>query len=146
MIKPAIVEQSAPSKPLKLLPGELTPEVTHNWENTCATYFISTHGTSHKYVMALKDTWLETHWDTKLWKKVLGSQQGSRAFYGWALELQNQTTLLYGNTTHLTDAQLQNQLEANICDDLMTLVLRVKLASTLTLKNWIEEVHHLDEK
>ncbi|KAG1894463.1 uncharacterized protein F5891DRAFT_1195168 [Suillus fuscotomentosus] len=86
-------------------------------------------GTFLEYMTALKGAWLETHWDTKLQKKVLGSQQGGRAFYEWALELQNQNTLLYGNAAHLTDAQLRNQLEANICDDLTT-----------------AEVRHLDDK
>jgi len=103
-------------------------------------------GTFNEYMTALKDAWLDTHWDTKLRKKVLGSQQGVRPFYEWALELQNQNTLLYDNPAHLDDTQLRNQLEANLCDELTTPVLRAKLASTLTLKNWIEEVRHLDDK
>ncbi|KAG1719489.1 hypothetical protein EDB19DRAFT_1784193 [Suillus lakei] len=99
-----------------------------------------------EYMTALKDAWLDTHWDTKLRKKVLGSQQGTRPFYEWALELQNQNALLYDNPAHLDDTQLHNQLEANLCDELTTPVLRAKLALTLTLKNWIEEVRHLDDK
>lgn len=177
-MKPASVEQSAPSKPPKLLTGELTPEAARDWENACATYFMHKEiepqnqvkmvafrmldprlhtwylaqqvtldaGTFLEYMTALKDAWLETHWDTKLRKKVLGSRQGGRAFYEWALELQNQNALLYGNAAHLTDAQLRNQLEANICDDLTMAVLRANLDATLTLRNWIEEVRHLDDK
>ncbi|KAG1773665.1 hypothetical protein EV702DRAFT_1129842 [Suillus placidus] len=178
MPKTASVDQSAPSKPPKLLAGELTPEVARDWENACSTYFMHKvieeknqvkmiafgmldprlhtwylaqrvtldAGTFDEYMTALKDAWLETHWDTKLRKKVLGSQQGTRPFYGWALELQNQNALLYGNPAHLDDTQLRNQLEANLCDELTTPVLRAKLASTLTLKRWIEEVRHLDDK
>ncbi|KAG1856950.1 hypothetical protein C8R48DRAFT_607803, partial [Suillus tomentosus] len=161
MTKTATVEQSAPSKPPKLLAGELTPEVARDWDNVCSTYFM------HKEVVAADQvkmvafgmldprlhtwylsqySWLESHWDTKLRKKVLGSQQGSRPFYEWALELQNQNALLYGNTAHLSDVQLRNQMEANICDELTTPVLRARLADTLTLRNWIEEVKHLDDK
>jgi hypothetical protein len=77
---------------------------------------------------------------------VLGSHQGNCLFYKWALELQNQNALLYGKTAHLDDTQLQNQLEANICDELTIPVLRANLADGLTLKDWIEEVKHLDEK
>ncbi|KAG1813626.1 uncharacterized protein BJ212DRAFT_1482523 [Suillus subaureus] len=95
---------------------------------------------------ALKDMWLEMHWNTKLHRKVLGSQQGNCAFYEWALELQNQNTLLYGNTAHLSDIQLCNQLEANICDKLTVPVLRAKLTNNISLKKWIEEVKHLDDK
>ncbi|KAG1823747.1 uncharacterized protein BJ212DRAFT_1476620 [Suillus subaureus] len=94
----------------------------------------------------LKDAWLETHWDTKLCRRVLGLCQGNCAFYEWALELQNQNALLYGNATHLSNAQLRNQLEANICNKLTIPVLRAKLADDLTLKKWIEEVKHLDDK
>ncbi|KAG2063782.1 hypothetical protein BDR04DRAFT_1123035 [Suillus decipiens] len=86
------------------------------------------------------------HWDTKLRKKVLGSQQGSHAFYEWVLELQNQNALLFCNPAHLDNTQLCNQLEANLCDDRTMPVLRAKLASILTLKEWIEEVRHLDNK
>jgi hypothetical protein len=54
-------------------------------------------GTFAEYMTALKNAWLDTHCDTKLRRKVLGSQQGNRGFFEWALELQNQNTLLYGN-------------------------------------------------
>ncbi|KAG1857406.1 hypothetical protein F4604DRAFT_1589940, partial [Suillus subluteus] len=103
-------------------------------------------GTFAAYMTALKDAWLDTHWDTKLRWKVLGSYQGNRSFYEWALELQNQNALLYGNAAHLSDVQLRNQLEAHICEELTIPVLRAKLADDLTLKKWIEEVKHLDDK
>ncbi|KAG1795413.1 uncharacterized protein HD556DRAFT_1472931 [Suillus plorans] len=178
MTKSASVEQSAPNKPPKLLPGKLTPEVARDWDNACSTYFMHKGvdaadqvkmiafgmldprlhtwylaqratldgGTFANYMTALKAGWLDTHWDTKLRKKVLGSRQGTRPFYEWALELQNQNALLYGNAAHLSDIQLRNQLEANICDELTTSVLRAKLADNLTLRKWIEEVKHLDDK
>ncbi|KAG1762163.1 hypothetical protein EV702DRAFT_352586 [Suillus placidus] len=178
MTKSARVEQSAPSKPPKLLAGELTPEIARDWDNACTTYFMHKGidaedqvkmiafgmldprlhtwylaqratldaGTFTEYMTALKDAWLESHWDTKLRRKVLGSQQGNCAFYEWALELQNQNALLYGNAAHLSDTQLRNQLEANICEELTIPVLRAKLADDLTLKKWIEEVKHLDDK
>ncbi|KAG0697134.1 hypothetical protein DFH29DRAFT_789824, partial [Suillus ampliporus] len=178
MTKSARVEQSAPSKPPKLLAGELTPEIARDWDNACTTYFMHKGidagdqvkmiafgmldprlhtwylaqrvtldaGTFTEYMTALKDAWLESHWDTKLRRKVLGSQQGNRTFYEWALELQNQNALLYGNAAHLSNTQLRNQLEANICDELTIPMLRAKLADDLTLKKWIEEVKHLDDK
>jgi hypothetical protein len=161
MTKYAVVEQSALNKLPTLKVGELTPETVRDWENACLTYFMHKEieakdqvkmiafgmsdprlhtwylaqratldaGTFSEYLTALKSAWLETHWDTKLRKKVLGSQQGTRPFYEWALELQNQNALLYGNAAHLT-----------------TPVLRAKLADTLTLKQWIKEVKHLDDK
>ncbi|KAG1848587.1 hypothetical protein C8R48DRAFT_677239 [Suillus tomentosus] len=178
MTKSASVEQSAPNKPPKLLPGELTPEVARDWDNACTTYFMHKEvnapdqvkmiafgmldprlhmwylaqraildaGTFADYMTALKNGWLDTHWDTRLRKKVLGSRQGTRPFYEWALELQNQNTLLYGNAAHLSDIQLRNQLEANVCNELTTAVLRARLADNLTLREWIEEVKHLDDK
>ncbi|KAG1850163.1 hypothetical protein F4604DRAFT_82826 [Suillus subluteus] len=178
MAKTATVDQSSPSKPPKLLAGELTPEVVHDWQNTCLTYFMHKEiedknqvkmiafgmldprihtwylaqqatldaGTFNDYIMALKDAWLDTHWDTKLRKKVLGNQQGMCTFYEWALEIQNQNALLFGNPAHLSDAQLHSQLEANICDELTIPVLRAKFDLNMTLKKWIEEVRHLDDK
>jgi hypothetical protein len=115
------------------------------------TWYLTQHatldvGTFNEYMITLKDAWLDTHWDTKLHRKVLGSQQGNCRFYEWALDLQNQNTLLYGNPAHLSDDQLRNQLEVNICDELALPILRAKLAEDLTLKTWIEEVKHLDEK
>lgn len=95
---------------------------------------------------ALRNDWLEKHWATKLRKKVLGSQQGSRPFYEWALELQNQNALLYGNKAYLEDDKLRDQLEANTCDKLTVPVLRADLAEDLSLREWIEEVKHLDDK
>jgi hypothetical protein len=47
---------------------------------------------------------------------------------------------------HLSDDQLHNQLEAKICDKLTVPVLRVRLADILTLKEWIKEVKHLNNK
>ncbi|KAG1898327.1 uncharacterized protein F5891DRAFT_955705 [Suillus fuscotomentosus] len=123
--------------------GMLDPHLQTWYLTQCA---VLDAGTFAAYMTALKNTWLETHWDTKLCKKVLGSQQGSHPFYEWALQLQNQNALLYGNTAHLTGAQLHNQLEVNICDELTMLVLRARLADNLTLKEWIEEVKHLDDK
>ncbi|KAG1849853.1 hypothetical protein C8R48DRAFT_778448 [Suillus tomentosus] len=168
MTKSVRVEQAAPNKPPKLLAGELTPEVARNWDNACTTYFMHKTiaaadqvkmvafgmldarlhtwylaqramldaGTFEEYMTALKDAWLESHWDTKLRRKVLGSQQGSRSFYEWALELQNQMHYY----------TLRNQLEANMCEELTIPVLRANLADTSSLKTWIEEVKHLDDK
>ncbi|KAG1760009.1 hypothetical protein EDD22DRAFT_781723 [Suillus occidentalis] len=178
MTKTASVEQSAPSKPPKLLAGELTPQIARDWENACSTYFMHKEveeknkvkmvafgmldprlhtwylaarptldaGTFDQYMTALKKAWLDTYWAAKLRKKVLGSQQGTRAFYEWALDVQNQNALLYGTTDHLSDERLRNQLDANLCDELTTAVLRAKLEPTLSLKDWIDEVKHLDDK
>jgi len=129
---------------VKMIVSGMTDTRLHTWY--LAQRDVLDAGTFDAYMTALKNAWLETHWDTKLCKKVLGSQQGTRAFYEWALELQNQNALLYGNAAHLSDIQLRNQLEANICDELTILVLRARLADTLTLKEWIEEVKHLDDK
>jgi hypothetical protein len=129
---------------VKMITSGMTDARPHTWY--LAQRAVLDAGTFNAYMTALKDAWLETHWDTKLCKKVLGSQQGNRAFYEWALQLQNQNTLLYGNAAHLSDIQLRNQLEANICDKLTMPVLRARLANTLTLKEWIEEVKHLNDK
>lgn len=133
-----------PKNQVKMIAFGMLDARLHTWY--LAHRVVLDAGTFEEYIEALKDTWLETHWDTRLRKKVLGSQQGARAFYEWALEVQNQNALLYGNPAHLSDIQLRNQLEANICDDLTTAVLRAKLSATLTLRKWIEEVRHLDEK
>ncbi|KAG1815135.1 uncharacterized protein BJ212DRAFT_1481671 [Suillus subaureus] len=158
MTKSATVKQSTPNKPPKLSVGELTPEVIHDWDNACSTYFMHKGIDAGNQVKMIAFRMLDPHlhtWYLTWWialdagtfaKKVLGSQQGSRIFYKWALELQNQNALLYGNTAHLMDTQLCNQLEANICKDLTIPVLRVNLADDLTLKEWIEEVKHLDDK
>ncbi|KAG2142353.1 hypothetical protein DEU56DRAFT_733934, partial [Suillus clintonianus] len=178
MPKFATVDQSAPNKPPRLTPGELTPEVARDWDNACQTYFLHKDiqatnqvkmisfgmqdtrlhawylsqrdtlnaGSFEDYMKALKKNWLESNWEVKLRKKVLGSQQGTRSFFEWALDLQNQNSLLYGSTAHLSDIQLRNQLEANMADDLTPSVLRAKLADDLSMKSWIEEVKHLDDK
>ncbi|KAG2737936.1 hypothetical protein P692DRAFT_20760337, partial [Suillus brevipes Sb2] len=178
MTKTAVVEQSAPSKPPKLTAGEITPQVAHDWENACETYFLHKEvkaadqvkmvafgmldprlhtwyltqrtvlnaGTFAAYMKAFRSAWLESHWANKLRKKVLGSHQGTRPFYEWALDIQNQNALLYGNPAYLSEKQLRDQLEAHICDELTIPVFRAKLADDLSLKDWIEEVKHLDDK
>ncbi|KAG1781480.1 hypothetical protein EV702DRAFT_962403 [Suillus placidus] len=158
MAKLAVVEQSAPSKSPKLTAGELTSKAACDWDNACSTYFmhkdIEPKNQVKIIVFGMLDPRLQTWYLTQLsyprcWNipgKVLGSQQGTRGFYEWALDLQNQNTLLYGNPAHLSDIQLCNQLEVNICDKLTTPILRAKLAPDLTLKKWIEEVKHLDDK
>ncbi|KAG1771255.1 hypothetical protein EDD22DRAFT_769326, partial [Suillus occidentalis] len=174
----AIVEQTAPSKPPKLTAGEITPQVAHDWESACETYFLHKSvdeadqvkmvasgmldprlhtwyktqrtslnaGTFVEYMKAFRDAWLETHWASKLHKKVLGSCQGNRPFYEWALDVQNQNALLYGNPAYLSETQLRDQLEAHICDELSIPVFRAKLADNLSLKDWIEEIKLLDEE
>ncbi|KAG1735249.1 hypothetical protein EDD22DRAFT_731980, partial [Suillus occidentalis] len=103
-------------------------------------------GTFSQYMKALRDAWLKSHWATKLRKKVKGSQQGTHTFYEWALDLQSQNALLYRNPSHLSDVQLWDQLEANLCDEPTAPVIRAKLDDNLTLKEWIEEVKHLDDE
>ncbi|KAG1763847.1 hypothetical protein EDD22DRAFT_1050004 [Suillus occidentalis] len=103
-------------------------------------------GTFAEYMSALRIAWLESNWANKLRKKVLGSRQNNRSFYEWALDLQNQNALLYGNPSYLSDNQLKDLLDANICDELTVKVFRAKLADDLTLKDWIEEVKSLDEE
>ncbi|KAG1873150.1 hypothetical protein F4604DRAFT_1681204 [Suillus subluteus] len=129
---------------VKMIAFRMLDPCLHTWYLTQQA--VLDVGTFTAYMTALKDAWLNTHWDTKLRRKVLGSHQGNRTFYEWALELQNQNTLLYGNTAHLSDIQLCNQLEARICKDLVVPILRVNLTDDLTLKKWIEEVKHLDDK
>jgi hypothetical protein len=118
--------------------GMLDPRL-HTWYLTRRTVLDA--GTFKQYMTALRNDWLEKHWATKLRKKVLGSQQGTRPFYEWALELQNQNALLYGNKAYLEDDKLRDQLEANTCDELTVPVLRADLAEDLSLREWIEEVN-----
>jgi hypothetical protein len=129
---------------VKMITSGMLDPCLHTWY--LAQQVTLDAGTFNEYMMALRSAWLKMHWDMKLRKKVLGSQQGTCAFYEWALDLQNQNALLYSNPAYLTESQLHDQLEANICDDLMTAVLRAKLAITLMLKAWIEEVQHFDNK
>ncbi|KAG2349712.1 hypothetical protein BDR05DRAFT_943603 [Suillus weaverae] len=145
MTKSATVEQSAPNKPPKLTAasGMTDPHLCTWFLTQRATLDV---GTFTEYMTTLRSAWLESHWATKLHKKVLGSQQGSRTFYEWALDIQSLNTLLYRNPTHLSDVQLQSQLKANICNELTIPILRAKLADDLTLKEWIKEVKHLDDE
>ncbi|KAG2740877.1 hypothetical protein P692DRAFT_201727552, partial [Suillus brevipes Sb2] len=129
---------------VKMIASRMLDRRLHTWYLTQRATLNA--GTFDAYMKMLKKDWLEANWETKLRKKVMGSQQGTRPFYEWALDLQDQNSLLYGNDAHLNDVQLRNQLEANLCDELTTPVLRAKLPSTLTLKEWIEEVRLLDDK
>ncbi|KAG2737965.1 hypothetical protein P692DRAFT_20702742, partial [Suillus brevipes Sb2] len=129
---------------VKMIASGMTDPRLRTWYLTQRA--ILSEGTFEEYMTAFKEAWLDSHWAMKLRKKVLGSQQGNRSFYEWALDLQNQNALLYGNPSHLSDIQLRSQLEANVCDELTIRVLRAKLADNLTLKNWIEEVKHLDDE
>ncbi|KIK32494.1 hypothetical protein CY34DRAFT_101398, partial [Suillus luteus UH-Slu-Lm8-n1] len=129
---------------VKMIASGMQDRRLHTWYLTQKATLNA--GTFEDYMAALKKDWLEAHWETKLRKKVMGSHQNARPFYEWALEVQDQNTLLFGNDAHLDNVQLRNQLEANLCDELHTTVLRAKLAKTLTLKEWIEEVRQLDDK
>ncbi|KAG2063123.1 hypothetical protein BDR04DRAFT_1039109, partial [Suillus decipiens] len=73
--------------------GMLDPRL-HTWYLTQRATL--DQGTFEEYVATLKKDWLESHWATKLKKKVLGSHQGTQRFYEWALDLQNLNALLYG--------------------------------------------------
>ncbi|KAG2738432.1 hypothetical protein P692DRAFT_20709328, partial [Suillus brevipes Sb2] len=129
---------------VKMIATGMTDPRLRTWYLTQRT--VLNAGTFTAYMTAFRNAWLDSHWAMKLRKKVLGSHQGTRPFYEWALDLQNQNALLYGNPSHLSDTQLRSQLEANVCDELTIRVLRAKLADSLTLKEWIEEVKHLDDE
>ncbi|KAH7904200.1 hypothetical protein BJ138DRAFT_1019457, partial [Hygrophoropsis aurantiaca] len=174
----AAVEQSAPSKPPTLTPGDISPAVARNWDMACRTYFMHKRINAEDqvkmiafgmldprlqnwyitnseqldvlsfpdYLKEFKSTWLETHWDVKIRRKLLSSKQSSRSFYEWAIDLQTQNALLHGSPSFLSDEQLLHQLEANMNDDLSTDVLHANMEGEPTLKGWIEWVKRLDDK
>jgi len=96
------------------------------------------------FMKELRNKWLPNDWEQDIRRRVLGTKQ-SGAFWEWAVKMRSLNTLLRGTTTHLDDAALLNQLEANLepwlsraCDDE-----RVKED---TLDKWLDKVKIIDEK
>jgi hypothetical protein len=88
--------------------------------------------------------WLLNDWEQDIWRRVLGTKQAG-PFWEWAVKIWSLNTLLCGTPTHLDDASLLNQLEANLepslshaCDD--------ERVNEDTLDKWLDKVKILDEK
>ena len=88
--------------------------------------------------------WLPNDWEQDIQRRVLGTKQAS-LFWEWAVKIRSLNTLLRGMPTHLDDASLLNQLEANLepslscaCDD--------ERVNEDTLDKWLDKVKILDEK
>jgi len=88
--------------------------------------------------------WLLNDWEQDICRRVLGMKQVG-LFWEWVVKMRSLNTLLRGTPTHLDNAALLNQLEANLepslsraCDD--------KRVSEETLNKWLDKVKILDEK
>jgi hypothetical protein len=96
------------------------------------------------FMKELHNKWLLNDWEQDIRHRVLGMKQLG-AFWEWAVKMRSLNILLRGTTTHLDDAALLNQFEANlelwlsrVCDDE-----RVKED---TLDKWLDKVKIIDEK
>ncbi|KAG0706782.1 hypothetical protein DFH29DRAFT_995651 [Suillus ampliporus] len=123
MMKSTVIEQSAPNKPPKLTAGEITPQVTCDWENACDTYFL------HKQVDATDQV------------KMIASGMADPRLRTWYLS--QRATLNAGTFSDYMTALRNAWLEKHWATKLRK---KSKLADDLTLKEWIEEVKYLDDK
>jgi hypothetical protein len=96
------------------------------------------------FMKELSNKWLANDWEQDVRCKVLGTKQ-SGSFWEWEVRIRSLNTLLRGSSTHLDDAALLNQLEANLepwlsrmCDD--------EHVKEDNLGKWLDAVKIIDER
>jgi hypothetical protein len=76
----------------------------------------------------------------------LGTPQGTRNFYEWAIELQSVNALLRDDPSHLSVQQLRYQIEATMNEDLRADCLHDKVNDEEDFHTWLQLVKRLDER
>ena len=84
-------------------------------------------------------------WDRKIKLSMLASKQGERPFHEWAYGMQTCNALLRGRPYHFSEEALRETLENNMDVGLELRVRRLALATTLSLREWVETVKVEDE-
>jgi hypothetical protein len=98
------------------------------------------------FVADLRKVWLPSDWDDTLREKMLCNVQGSRAFHDWAVEVENQNTMLKGTPSHLQLASLRWHLEAHMCLDLKRKYRVSGEKAEKDFRTWLDKVRLLDEE
>jgi hypothetical protein len=88
--------------------------------------------------------WLPKGWESDVHCKLLGTKQAG-PFWEWVVKVQAWNALLCGTTYHLNDAQLLNQLEANL-EPVLSNVLIEEEVKECDLDLWLMTVKNLDDK
>jgi len=99
-----------------------------------------------EYMVQLREKWLEADWQSKVRNRLLGTPQGARNFYEWAVELQSVNALLRDDPSHLTLQQLRYQIEATMNEELRADCLHDKVNDEEDFHVWLQLVKRLDER
>ena len=99
-----------------------------------------------EYMSQLREKWLEADWQSKVRNRLLGTPQGVRNFYEWAIELQSVNALLRDDPSHLSLQQLRYQIEATMNDDLQADCLHENVNDEEDFHAWLQLVKRLDER
>ena len=99
------------------------------------------------FINKLWAEFLPQDWEDKVWSQILNSHLSlSQSFNSWANSLQALNCTLRGTKSHLTPSCLQEQIEANIDDELQILGREANAFEGDSLRNMTTILQRCDEK
>jgi hypothetical protein len=98
------------------------------------------------FLKEMKEMWLKKDWEKDVCRRVLGTKQNSCDFWEWSVEIRGLNALLRDLPGHLTEANLRNQLEANMDKALQVEIDDKKANEIKEFEKWLARVKELDER
>lgn len=93
---------------------------------------------------ALRKAQLLVGWENKLKTLILPMRQGDQPFINWYHSMAGRNFLLRNTSYHLSPAQIQDQLEANMPKELSVLVEYEKVVNKTDFESWLFDVQRID--
>ena len=100
------------------------------------------------FMKEFRRRWLPKNWEITLQTKVLGTllDPTKETFNEWVRHVQILNITLRGTPEQLSDTQLRAQLQANLDEELRTMVYDEMAHEIKELRPWIRKVRRLDNK
>jgi len=99
------------------------------------------------FMAELQTNYLPPDWEEEVQNQILGMRMEKNVkFWDWCQQMRAINIVLRGTESHLSDAQLRNQLEAALEPGLRLYCVHEKLRKIMVLKDWIAAVKEADEK
>jgi len=103
--------------------------------------------TFEQFMSEFRTRWLPFDWERDLCIQVLSARFDPKKirFEAWANQVQTLNVYLRGTPSHLDEHRMRLQLEANIDEELRSLVREAKANQITELHIWVAEVKDLDD-
>jgi hypothetical protein len=102
--------------------------------------------TFENFLKEMRTKWLKKGWQKDIRRRVLGTKQNGEAFWDWAVRMRGLNALLRDTPSHLSDAILQSQLDANFDATLCTACDEDEVGDIADFEEWLAAVKEVDER